>query len=86
MKSVTMHVEKQQLDRLLAEIAPGDAVVLTDGDREIMLESGPLLEIDDDNPELVKELLKAVDGPFSDYSRVELEEIVARVQAEKKRQ
>jgi hypothetical protein len=86
MKSVTMHVEKQQLDQLLAEMAPGDAVVLTDGHREIMLESSPLLEIDDDNPELAKELLKAVDGPFSDYSRVELEEIVARVQAEKKRQ
>jgi hypothetical protein len=86
MKSVTMHVEKEQLDRLLAEMHPGDAVLLTDGDREVMLESAPVLDLDEDSAELEKELLKAVDGPFSDYSRVELEQIAARVLAEKKRE
>jgi hypothetical protein len=86
MKSVTMRVEKEQLDRLLAEVRPGDAVILTDGAREIMFESAPPLDLDEDSPDLAKELLKAIDGPFADYSRGELEAIAARVLAEKKRE
>ena len=83
MKSVTVEVGKEQLDRVFREMSPGDAVVLTDGTRRITLESMPPDDIDDDE-QLEKELLKAVDGPFADFSFSELDAIAERVLAEKK--
>jgi hypothetical protein len=83
MKSVTVQIEKDEFDRVLKQASPGDAVILTDGDRQIRF---PAFDVNEDSPELEAELLKAVDGPFSDYSRAELEAITARVLAEKKKE
>jgi hypothetical protein len=84
MKSLKVEIDKSQLDNLLAEITPGDGVILTDGDRQIALELLPHFDPNEDSPELEAELLKAANGPFSDYSRADLEEIAARVRAEKR--
>lgn len=86
MKSVTVHLDKLELDRVLKQVTPGDAVVLTDGDRQVRLESFAPFNVQEDSVELGNELLKAVDGPFADYSRAELEAIAARVRAEKLRE
>lgn len=84
MKSVTVEIEKEQLDRIFREMAPGDAVVLTDGMRRITLESLPAFDAEQDSPELERELLKGISSPISDYSISDLEGIIKRVRAEKR--
>src|SRR5437016_5425093 len=39
MKTLTVHVAKEQLSQLIAEAHPGDAIVLTDGERRVTLEA-----------------------------------------------
>jgi hypothetical protein len=77
MKTLTVRVPKEQLTELIAEAQPGDVVVLTDGERNMTLnlaESGALdLDLNEDSPELAAELLKAAQGPFTLYSRQDLE-------------
>ena len=82
MKSVTIHIEKGELNRLLKEMTPGDAVILTDGDREIMLESAGSLNLDEDSEDLGNEILKALKTPLSNYSQTDLAEIIRRVRSE----
>ena len=81
MKTLTVRVPKEQLTELIAEAQPGDLVVLTDGERNMTLitnlaESGALdLDLNEDSPELAAELLKAAQGPFTPYSRQDLEDV-----------
>ncbi|MCI0623135.1 MAG: hypothetical protein L0387_16015 [Acidobacteria bacterium] len=92
MKTLTVHVAKEQLSQLLAEAHPGDAVVLTDGERRVTLEAslaenGALdLDLEEDSLELAAELLKAAHGPFTPYSRQDLEAVAQQVLSEKNRE
>ena len=92
MKTLTVRVPKEQLTELIAEAQPGDLVVLTDGERNMTLitnlaESGALdLDLNEDSPELAAELLKAAQGPFTPYSRQDLEDVASKVLREKDRE
>ncbi len=85
MKTVTLHVAKEQLSRILAEAHQGDIIVLTDGARRVTLEpsadhGGALdLDLQKDSPELGAELLKAAEGQFTPYSRRDLEGVADQV-------
>jgi hypothetical protein len=87
-----MRVAKEQLNQLFSEVHPGDLIVLTDGDRQMTLETpvsdgGDLeMNLEEDSPELAGELLKAARGPFTDYTRKDLEAVAERVLREKKAQ
>ncbi len=73
---------KEQLSQLIAEAHPGVVIVLTDGERRLSLMTNPAgsgaldLDLDADSPELAAELLKSAQGPFTPYSRQDLEYIV----------
>lgn len=92
MKTVTLHVTKEQLSQILAEAHQGDVIVLTDGARRVTLEQsaangGALnLDLEKDSPELAAELLKAAQGPFSPYSRQDLEGVADQVLRETTRE
>ena len=83
MKTLTLQIAKDQLSRLIAEAHPGDAIVLTDGERRLTLETSPTgngaldLNLEKDSPELAAELLKAAQGPFTPYSRQNLEGVAS---------
>jgi len=89
MKTLTVHVAREQLNHLISEAHPGDTIVLTDGERRMTLEASPPegealdLDLDEDSPELAGELLKGAKGPFSPYSRQDLEAVAERVRREK---
>ncbi len=87
MKTVTVHVAKEQLSRIIAEAHQGDLVVLTDGERRMTFEpSVSDLDLEQDSPELAAELLKAAKGPFTPYSRRDLEKIAEQVLRETSRE
>lgn len=92
MKTVTVHVAKEQFSRIIAEAHRGDVVILTDGERQITLEAsggnGAALDLDleNDSPELAAELLKAAKGPFTPYSRRDLENVAEQVLRETTRE
>jgi hypothetical protein len=92
MKTLTVHVAKEQLSQFIAEAHPGDAIVLTDGERRVTLEASPAesgaldLDLEEDSPELAAELLKAAAGPFTSYSRQDLEAVAQQVLLEKHRE
>ncbi len=83
MKSVTLRIEEDELDRFLKQVSPGDAVILTDGKREYMLESPPGPDFEEDSEELGNEILKALRTPISKYSHSDLEEVMRRVRGQK---
>jgi hypothetical protein len=62
--------------------------VLAYGDKKVRLEryapsGGPVdFDLEQDSSELEAELLKGVRGPFSPYSRQDLDDIAARVRRE----
>lgn len=91
MKTLTVQIPKDQLSRVISEAHHGDVIILTDGERRLSLETSPAeggaldLDLDEDSPELAAELLKAVGGPFTPYSRKDLEAIANQVQKQKHR-
>ena len=68
-----------QLPQLLAQAFNGETIILKDGDRAVTLCPGNVLDLHEDSPELAAELLKAAKGPFTPYSRADLEAVAARV-------
>lgn len=92
MKTVTVQVAKEQFSRIIAEAHQGDVIVLTDGERRMMLEpsmvvGGALnLDLEKDTPELAAELLKAAKGPFTPYSRQDLENVADQILRETTRE
>ncbi len=85
MKTLTVRVAPEQLSQALAANSQNCVVVLTDGERQLLLEASPALALDpeEDSQELARELLKASTGPFTAYSRRDLEAVAERVRAEK---
>jgi hypothetical protein len=78
MKAIPVQEAQGQLGQLIAEACRGEVIVLTDGDRQVTLDPGLPLDLEEDSPELEAELLKAVKGPHSPLREGELREIADR--------
>ena len=85
MKTLTVDEAEKQLGQLIAEAHRGDVIVLTDCEKEVTLEPRSALDLEQDSPELEAELLKAANGPFTPYSRKDLEAVAERVIRAKRR-
>ncbi len=72
MKTFTVQEAQGRLSELIADVFRGDAIVLKDGDREVTLQAGRPLDLEEDSPALETELLKAANGPFKPYSKEEM--------------
>jgi hypothetical protein len=89
MKTVTVTISQPELGKLIEEAHAGAQIILTYGGKKVKLEpylpsEGCVdLDLEQDSTELEAELLKAVKGPFTPYSRQELEAIAERVRREK---
>jgi antitoxin (DNA-binding transcriptional repressor) of toxin-antitoxin stability system len=86
MKAVTVREAQGQLGQLIAEACRGELVVLTDGENQVALEPRVPLDLEEDSPELEKELLKAVQGPHFPFSESELRELANEALAEHRAQ
>jgi hypothetical protein len=82
-KTLTIGEAQGQLAELIAEAHQGAVIVLTDGEKQVWLDTQKPLDLETDNPELEAELLKAVDGPFTPYSSKEMRSIGKRIIKEK---
>jgi hypothetical protein len=88
MKTVTVTAEQPELRKLVEEAHNGADVVLACGEKKVRLEPYlPMprdaeIDLEADTPELEAELLKAIKGPFTPYSRQDLEAIAERVRRE----
>ncbi len=78
MKAIAVQEAQGQLGQLIAEACRGEVIVLTDGDKQLTLEPGVPLDLEEDSPVLEVELLKAADGPFTPLREGELREIADR--------
>ena len=85
MKTLTVREAQGQLAELIAEAHQGAVIVLTNGEKEVWLDTHKPLDLETDSPELEAELLKGVDGPFTPYSSQEMRSIGERIAAEKTR-
>ena len=82
MKAVTIREAQGQLGELIAEACRGEFIVLTDGDRQVVLEPRVALDLEADSPELEAELLRAVNGPHAPLAEGELREAADKALAE----
>ena len=79
MKAISIRDAEGQLGRLVAEACRGETIVLTDGENEVTLSPRPVLNLEEDSPELEAELLKAANGPFTPYSFEEMHAACNRI-------
>jgi hypothetical protein len=84
MKAIPVQEAQKQLGQLIAEACRGEVIVLTDGDKQVTLEPGVPLDMEEDSPELEAELLKAANGPFTPYSSEEMRAVCERIIREKR--
>jgi len=84
MKAISIQEAQGQLGKLVAEACSGEVIVLTDGDKQVTLEPGVPLNLEEDSPELEAELLKAADGPFTPYSSEEMRAACEKIIREKR--
>ena len=82
-KTLTVGEAQGQLAELIAEAHQGAVIVLTDGEKQVWLDTQKPLDLETDNPELEAELLKGIDGPFTPYSSQEMRSIRERIINEK---
>lgn len=85
MKTFTVGEAQGKLAQLIAEAHRGENIVLTDGERTVMLEPRLPTDPEIDSPELEAELLKAASGPFTPYSPEEMREHCARMVRERQK-
>ena len=89
MKTVTVTTAQPELRKLVEDAYRGEEIVLAYGEKKVRLEryasagGAPDLDLEEDSPELETELLKAVRGPFTPYSRKDMEAIANRVRRRK---
>jgi hypothetical protein len=84
MKAVSVQEAQGQLGRLIAEACRGEVIVLTDGDNQVTLSPGGILDPEEESPELEAELLKAAKGPFTPYSSDEMRAACEKIVREKR--
>lgn len=85
MKTLTVGEAQGQLARLVAEAHQGEVIVLTDGEKQVWLDTNRPLDLEEDSPELESEMLKAASGPFTPYASEEMRAIVERIIREESR-
>lgn len=78
-KTLTVGEAQGQLAELIAEAHQGAVIVLTDGEKQVWLDTHKPLDLETDNPELEAELLKGLEGPFTPYSSQEMRSIGERI-------
>jgi len=78
-KILTIGEAQGRLAELIAEAHQGAVIVLTDGERQVWLDTHKPLDLETDNLELESELLKAIHGPFTPYSPEEMRSIGERI-------
>jgi len=83
-KTLTVGEAQGQLAELIAQAHQGAIIVLTDGEKQVWLDTQKPLDLEADNPELEAELLKTMDGPFTPYSTQEMHSIGERIIKEKR--
>lgn len=79
MKTLTVGEASGHLAELIAEAHQGTVIVLTDGQKQVWLDTCKPLDIEADSPELEAELLKGMDGPLTPYSAEEMRSIGERI-------
>jgi len=79
MKAITVREAQTRLGELIAEACRGELIVVTDWNKQVVLEPRVPLDLEEDSPELEAELLKAIDGPFEPYSSEEMRAIGDRI-------
>lgn len=84
MKAIPVQEAQKQLGQLIVEACRGEVIVLTDGDKQVTLEPGVALDLEEDSPELEAELLRAANGPFTPYSSEEMRAACERIFREKR--
>ena len=84
LKTLIVGEAQGQLAELIAEAHQGAIIVLTDGEKQVWLDTKKPLDLETDNPELEAELLKGLEGPFTPYSSQEIRSIGERVLREKR--
>lgn len=78
-KTLTVGEAQGQLAELIAEAHQGAVIVLTDGEKQVWLDTQKPLDLETDNLELEAELLKGLEGPFTPYSSQEMQSIGERI-------
>jgi len=78
-KTLTIGEAQGQLAELIAEAYQGAVIVLTDGKKQVWLDTQKSLDLEADTPKLEAELLKAIGGPFTPYSSEEMRSIGERI-------
>ena len=76
---MTVGEAQGQLAELIAEAHQGAVIVLTDGEKQVWLDTHKPLDLETDNLDLEAELLKSIEGPFTPYSREEMRFIGERI-------
>ena len=79
MKTLTVGEAQGQLAELIAEAHQGAVIVLTDGEKQVWLDTQKPMDLETDNAELEAELLKSIDGPFTPYSSEEMRSVGERI-------
>lgn len=83
-KTLTVGEAQGQLAELIAEAHQGAVIVLTNGEKQVWLDTRKPLDLETDNPELEAELLKGMQGPFTTYSSQEMRSVGERIIREKR--
>jgi hypothetical protein len=83
-KTLTVGEAQGRLAELIAEAHQGAVIVLTDGGKQVWLDTQKPLDLETDSPELEAELLKAMEGPLTPYSSEEMRSIGERIIEEKR--
>jgi antitoxin (DNA-binding transcriptional repressor) of toxin-antitoxin stability system len=79
MKTLTIGEAQGRLAELIAEAHQGAVIVLTDGAKQVWLDTHKPPDLETDNSELEAELLKSIDGPFTPYLPEEMRTIGERI-------
>lgn len=84
MKAISISQAQDQLSQLFDAACRGELVVITKGNKQVILEPNVSLDLEEDSPELEAELLKAANGPFTAYSSEKMRAACERVVREKR--
>jgi antitoxin (DNA-binding transcriptional repressor) of toxin-antitoxin stability system len=78
-KTLTVREAQGQLAQLIAEAHQGAVIVLTDGEKQVWLDTHKRVDMEADDSDLEAELLKSIDGPFTPYLPEEMRSIGERI-------
>ncbi len=84
MKTLNVREAQGRLAELIAEAHRGAIIVLTDGEKQVWLDTHKPLDLETDNSQLEEELLKGAQGPFTPYSTEEMHRIGEGIIKEKR--